>query len=1301
MLPLNSTSKQQKNSAGEAKQCLHGTYCWASTTLHGTGTSSLGTEFGGSLLGNVGALLGFLKLLLGLAELGQVEGGDLLGLLDLPLLVNQILHALVVLAVLLRLEAQLLDAALRLAQVLLGVGMSSLFAVQLGLELAHALLQLLNGLLASLQGVRLGLIQADLQFLDLLLKSLAQLLLGLGMVLLGAQLIGQAGSVNHGLLGLLLGVLGFIQQLVQVGVQSLQLRLELPLGGGDRSVLGGHFVQLLVSIAELLFGLATATVGLLQQGARLLQFVLESVGTALRDAQLFAGIVAGALLLLQGALDVLQLLLVALDVLLGLSISLASVAIEKRESLGLALGFGLQRSLHRVQGALVVLARVLELFFLLLDAAVNFLTDLRQFKLSAQNLVLLLLQGSLSLLEGGLQLVLLGLQALARLLDFVDVAATLTDLVQQILDLIGQVLVLTADSLKLLLALLVGTLQTEQLGRVVAALLLRSVQLGGQIVDLQLPFADDLVEGLLLLLGSVGDRRGTVNLELQILDLGGQALLGLLQGNALLVQRLDGLLGLGKAGLQLALGLLELLGTGNALRLVLAAPQLSLSVGLAELALNVALALGLLLNLLAQVVQVVLQVAELAQQSGALASLLVGKTLGILQLLSERDLDLAQLRHLRLGILQLAQQIGVLDRQLLLGGIEVVQSALIDLFGHLGDGIVVLLAQVSQSALMLDVGLLQIAAQLSQLSLTLLVQLNLGRGGTASLLQTLAQLLKLAGQISALLLSLGASLTLGLDFLLELLNAGLQFLDLLLQLADQRLFVLQLGGQGGDLLVLAQDSLLQLLLVALQVGDSLLGQLEVSLNLALGLLNVTAQLLLALQRVLQLVEGLLQLGLHLVQVVDLVFGGLQLFSGLLVDLTLHLLLLVQLVDQLVLVGDLIVQVADLVILGGLVLLDLLDLQFQIFAILLLASDFLLQLLLGLEELVAGILFLGQALLSVLLSFFWAVSLADFSWYSWRAPFSPDSESSRAVFSASSLLFRASSSLRIFSSFSKASCAFWAFSSSFCNLESDVCSFTALLLRFGVVGATGLTVASPPATGIVALAAAIDVGFGCFTSCSVPAGAAEKLKLGMVKTGARNRQSTNIITPGDTIDADAAVAGNKTPPVQTVTQEQKIQRRRSDPARFSPKNTHGNLVLNAGNVQQRLHLLPQLPPGPGTQLQVLAQIALDDLQGDALLLHLLELLTRQVTAAPGLHPGHDLGETLITELLHLTQDTGTEEDLRFAIRVCAGVRNAIIRRGSAVWKLGRISRLEGDLHLRYFYAHFYDGTFDGKGESDER
>jgi hypothetical protein len=37
------------------------------------------------------------------------------------------------------------------------------------------------------------------------------------------------------------------------------------------------------------------------------------------------------------------------------------------------------------------------------------------------------------------------------------------------------------------------------------------------------------------------------------------------------------------------------------------------------------------------------------------ATLLVGHTLGILELSGQRDLDLAELRHLRLSLLQLAE----------------------------------------------------------------------------------------------------------------------------------------------------------------------------------------------------------------------------------------------------------------------------------------------------------------------------------------------------------------------------------------------------------------------------------------------------------------------------------------------------------------------------------------------------------------------------------------------------------------------------------------------------------------------
>lgn len=86
-------------------------YHWAEST-RGTSAASLGAELGNGLLGEVRPLLGLLELLLRFAELGEIQRGDLLCLFNLPLvrldllleLVNQILHALVVLTVLVRLE---------------------------------------------------------------------------------------------------------------------------------------------------------------------------------------------------------------------------------------------------------------------------------------------------------------------------------------------------------------------------------------------------------------------------------------------------------------------------------------------------------------------------------------------------------------------------------------------------------------------------------------------------------------------------------------------------------------------------------------------------------------------------------------------------------------------------------------------------------------------------------------------------------------------------------------------------------------------------------------------------------------------------------------------------------------------------------------------------------------------------------------------------------------------------------------------------------------------------------------------
>jgi len=102
--------------------------------------------------------------------------------------------------------------------------------------------------------------------------------------------------------------------------------------------------------------------------------------------------------------------------------------------------------------------------------------------------------------------------------------------------------------------------------------------------------------------------------------------------------------------------------------------------------------------LLANVVQIVFQIAELAEQSSALARLLVRESLRVLQLCGKRNLNLRELADLRLGFLQLAQQIAVLDRQFLLRGIEVVQST-IDLL-KLALGFVQLVLQLLDDLLL-------------------------------------------------------------------------------------------------------------------------------------------------------------------------------------------------------------------------------------------------------------------------------------------------------------------------------------------------------------------------------------------------------------------------------------------------------------------------------------------------------------------------------------------------------------------------------------------------------------------------
>merc|ERR1719195_1313254 len=949
----------------------------------------------GILFGSVSSGGGITQSSGNLAVLDQVEGGDLLGLLDLLLvaldlalqLVDQPLHALVVLLVLVTGEGKLLDGPLGLAEVLKDVGVAPALGVQLGLQLADAGLHLDHGLPAALQGVDLGLVGAGAGVLALGLQQLLVLLQRHGQLLLAAELVSQAGGVHHGAGGLLLGHPRLVGHLVQVALQLVVLGLQLPPGGGDGLVDVAEVGHVLVGVGELLHG----------------------GGSPVRSNLVVSGSGLGLGLGVHLGLGVPDLQLVLLDGLLGLRVAgdgvLQSQAEVSRvslqlllhpQSLGLALGLGLQGGLHGVQTLVLVLPDHGELLVLLGDAALDLGLDLGELHLAPQHLVLLLLQGGLGLLQRGLELHLLSLQPLADFVNLVDGAASLSVLVHDVLDLIRQGLVLPPDLLQLEDGLLIGGLDLEQLRGGVPGLLLAHIQVEGQAVALALELRDGLVELLGLPLHGGIDNLGLVEVGGHLGDLLLDLALGLVNLGELGIEVINGGLSLGVPGSQLHLDHLQLLGLLHGVLLVLLAHGGSVTLSLGVQPEDVVTASGLLIQSLLGHIDLVLQVPELAQQQLSLPGLVVAESLGVIQLSGQSSLGLSQHVEAVLQVSNNAEQLSILIGNLVLGhgkvsksevgsinllvdrvqllnqglvglvsrglaphdllggssgiidlshdgllvllnlGLHLLES--IDLLLHLQSGVALLPLQVAEDRLGGDVGLLHILAQLDDLALALLVELHLGHGGTAGLIVPVTELLDLTGEVRPLALGLGAGLALGLQLLLSALDTGLQLLDVLLGLGNQRLLVIQLGREHVDILLLGSNDVLNVIPLPLKIIDSVLGHLQVSLNLPLLLLKVGSGLLLLVKSSLQLVMGGLELRLDLVQVSNLLLGSDQILSRLGLGGGQMLLLLVELVDDLVLLSNLVLEHLDGVVTVALLLLHLGDGKLHILNVLLDSSD---------------------------------------------------------------------------------------------------------------------------------------------------------------------------------------------------------------------------------------------------------------------------------------------------------------------------------------------------------------------------
>merc|ERR1719251_556754 len=581
------------------------------------------------------------------------------------------------------------------------------------------------------------------------------------------------------------------------------------------------------------------------------------------------------------------------------------------ESLSLALGLSLKGSLHGVQGLGLGLLHKQELFLLLSQAALNLLPDSVEFQLAPQHLVLLLLKGGLGLLQSRLKLQLLGLQTLPDFVNLVDGAATLADLVHDVLDFVGEGLVLPADFLELEHSLLVGRLDLEQFRGGVASLLLADVKVKGQAVNLALPLADDLVKLLgLPVHGSVQDL-GLVQAVGHVAALRSNLGLGLLHLVQLGVQVVNG--SLSQSCGQLHLGHLELLTLGYSIGLILLAPALCLTLSLGSQAENVLTSGSLLVKGLTCTIKLMLQVAVLSKEQTPLARLVVAESLDVVELGSKCGLLLGQDVQVVVKVSNDAEKVRVLNGNLILGGCKVTESQVgvvnllvdgveslqhglvglvggglgphhlvsgsasignlihdlalvlfnlalhfsesINLLRHLGNGITLLPLQVSKNGLLLDVGLFHILAELVHLCVPLLVQFNLGSGGTAGLVQALSKGVNLPGQVSPLPLSLGASLPLGLQLLLHGLHTALDLLDSLLGLCHKVLLVIELGGQLGVVLVLVANHNLKVPLCPLELSNTILSHLEVALNLPLLLLEAGPALLLFVKSALQLIKS--------------------------------------------------------------------------------------------------------------------------------------------------------------------------------------------------------------------------------------------------------------------------------------------------------------------------------------------------------------------------------------------------------------------------------------------------------------
>merc|ERR1712073_236820 len=145
---------------------------------------------------------------------------------------------------------------------------------------------------------------------------------------------------------------------------------------------------------------------------------------------------------------------------------------------------------------------------------------------------------------------------------------------------------------------------------------------------------------------------------------------------------------------------------------------------------------------------------------------------------------------------------------------------LINLFRHLCNSILVLLLQADEGSLMLDIGFSQILPQLSNLSFSLLVELNLSMSCTSSLIESLAKALKLLGKVGSLPLSFSSGLSFSFQFLFKFFYSRLNLLDRFLYLGDNLLLIIQFAVKDREILFFLLNGRFSFLLLPFKLRDT-------------------------------------------------------------------------------------------------------------------------------------------------------------------------------------------------------------------------------------------------------------------------------------------------------------------------------------------------------------------------------------------------------------------------------------------------------------------------------------------------